>query len=116
MSEHYTDTMRLDKLIKLVGLGQAEVSIGEEIWHGRFLRDQIDQELEKEAAGRLEWEHAPFWANFKAQDVCGDWYWYAARPSWDTGFGWVAPDRTDYAYITQTDVENPSSDSLEQRP
>lgn len=66
-----------------------------------------------------DWNGAPKWANFLAQDPDGDWYWYEQRPFWNhvkdrwgVGFGrcvshaeWLA-DEPYKVYM----------DSLETRP
>ncbi len=30
----------------------------------------------------INWKDAPEWANWVAQDSCGDWYWYADAPEY----------------------------------
>jgi len=33
-----------------------------------------------------DWDKAPIWANWVAQDESGEWYWYKDKPKWHDFF------------------------------
>ena len=61
-----------------------------------------------------DWSKAPDWANWKAMDKCGRWYWYEGMPTlgdsiWrQAGLGQMI--------IGQTETEKDWTETLEQRP
>lgn len=112
--EKHPDTVRLDKLIELIEADQAEVSIGDEIWHGKFLRDQIDQRIDNEGEGELSWERAPEWATYKAQDYDGEWFWFEFKPTLSAEIWACVDGQAEYA--GESDDSENYVQSLEERP
>jgi len=61
------------------------------------------------------WEDAPPWANYKAQDSCGDWFWYEKEPH-PGHRSWVPRAGSRYG-LNKCDKPNPWGweNTLEQR-
>jgi hypothetical protein len=59
------------------------------------------------------WENAPKWANWLAQDLSGHWWWYENKPKYSEPHAtrWVAQ----YGKCEPVDISH-WKDSLQQRP
>lgn len=60
------------------------------------------------------WDDAPKWARFTAQDSSGDWYWYEERPYVDIGY-W-AVEKRDSKWERVKHYRTTWKDSVQERP
>jgi hypothetical protein len=60
------------------------------------------------------WDDAPEWANYVAQDQTGKWYWYSHQPIASEGY-WAVP-QDDGRWDAATVQEDAWKDTLRARP
>jgi len=58
------------------------------------------------------WNNAPVWAGYLAQDADGHWYWYQHPPVHDNNGEWRTTNNTKFDFAGEDDFKLP----LEKRP
>lgn len=61
-----------------------------------------------------DWDQAPAWAEYAAQDASGDWHWYMNKPSLDLGY-WSLND-VSQKFERVKHFRTTWKDSLQERP
>jgi len=62
-----------------------------------------------------DWNNAPSWANWLAQDECGQWFWHELEPEFDPDSGFWLSERNHY-HAGDDRRNSDAFDTLEQRP
>lgn len=62
-----------------------------------------------------DWDHAPDWANYLAQNASGNWHWFQEKPVWINGLHWLPKDFYKGNIARAYETICPSQ-SLEERP
>lgn len=65
------------------------------------------------------WKNAPGWANYMAQDFCGDWAWYEDEPPIDEisqSWMWVDPFNGEWMLASHSEESEDWRNTLEKRP
>jgi hypothetical protein len=66
-----------------------------------------------------DWNNAPEWAQWLAQDGCGDWAWYQGKPPIDEetqSWVWSDPFNEEWQLASHSAESKEWQNTLEQRP
>ena len=64
-----------------------------------------------------DWKDAPSWANFRAQDDNGEWYWFECKPKFNAHRGTWNEDKGRWISFTLYNSQNRTDNgTLEPRP
>lgn len=66
-----------------------------------------------------DWKDAPSWANWLAQDFCGDWAWYQGKPPIDEetqSWIWADPFNEEWMLASHSVPSEDWRNTLEPRP
>lgn len=63
----------------------------------------------------MTWEEAPKWANYRAMDTSGRWYWYEKRPKYWYYIWRRVSGKFAYSHTTENPALDPTK-TLKERP